>query len=83
MSPENIHLQPLKSRPYAAIEALLLLLLLLLLEEEEEEEAEENLFAFKKAGCQKGLQPIDAGYRTHNKTKNRPNIHRHYIIIIT
>jgi len=35
---------------------------------EEEEEEEENLFA-KKAGCQKGLQPIDAGYHTHNKTK--------------
>jgi len=25
------------------------------------EEEEENLFA-KKAGCQKGLQPINAGY---------------------
>jgi len=25
---------------------------------------EENLFA-KKAGCQKGLQPINAGYRKH------------------
>jgi len=23
----------------------------------------------KKAGCQKGLLPIDAGYHTHNKTK--------------
>jgi len=32
------------------------------------EEEEENLFA-KKARCQKGLQPIDAGYHTHNKTK--------------
>jgi len=31
-------------------------------------EEEENLFA-KKAGCQKGLQPIEAGYHTHNKTK--------------
>jgi len=31
----------------------------------EEEKEEENLFA-KKAGCQKGLQPIDAGYHTHN-----------------
>jgi len=30
----------------------------------EEEEVEENLFA-KKAGCQKGLQPINAGYRKH------------------
>jgi len=29
---------------------------------------EENLFA-KNAGCQKGLQPINAGYHTHNKTK--------------
>jgi len=29
---------------------------------------EENLFA-KKAGCRKGLQPINAGYHTHNKTK--------------
>jgi len=28
-----------------------------------EEEEEENLFA-KKAGCQKGLQPIDAGHHT-------------------
>jgi len=28
------------------------------------EEEEENLFA-KKAGCQKGLQPINAGYRKH------------------
>jgi len=28
-------------------------------------EEEENLFA-KKAGCQKELQPIDAGYHTHN-----------------
>jgi len=28
------------------------------------EEEEENLFA-KKAGCQKGLQPISAGYRKH------------------
>jgi len=28
----------------------------------EEEEEEENLFT-KKAGCQKGLQPINAGYR--------------------
>jgi len=27
----------------------------------EEEEEEENLFA-KKAGCQKGLQPINVGY---------------------
>jgi len=33
-----------------------------------QEEEEENLFA-KKVGCQKGLQPIDAGYHTHNKTK--------------
>jgi len=33
-----------------------------------EEEEEENIFA-KKAGYQKGLQPINAGYRTHNKTK--------------
>jgi len=32
------------------------------------EEEEENLFA-KKAGCQKGLQAIDAGYHTHNKTQ--------------
>jgi len=31
-------------------------------------EEEKNLFA-KKAGCQKGLQPINAGYHTHNKTK--------------
>jgi len=36
--------------------------------EEEEEEEEENFFA-KKAGCQRGLQPINAGYLTHNKTK--------------
>jgi len=28
------------------------------------EEEEENLFV-KKAGCQKGLQPINAGYRKH------------------
>jgi len=28
------------------------------------EEEEENLFA-KKAGCQKGLQPINAGYSKH------------------
>jgi len=33
-----------------------------------EEEEEENLFT-KKAGCQKGLQPIDTSYHTHNKTK--------------
>jgi len=31
-------------------------------------EEEKKLFA-KKAGCQKGLQPIDAGYHTHNETK--------------
>jgi len=31
---------------------------------DEEAEEEENLFA-KKAGCQKGLQPINAGYRKH------------------
>jgi len=31
-------------------------------------EEEENLFA-KKTGCQKGLQPINAGYHTHIKTK--------------
>jgi len=37
---------------------------------EDGEEEEENLFA-KKAGCQKGLQPINAG------NKNRPNIHKH------
>jgi len=30
----------------------------------EEDEEEENLFA-KKAGCQKGLQPINAVYRKH------------------
>jgi len=30
----------------------------------EEEEEEENVFA-KKAGCQKGLQPINADYRKH------------------
>jgi len=29
-----------------------------------EKEEEENLFA-KKAGCQRGLQPINAGYRKH------------------
>jgi len=29
------------------------------------EKEEENLFA-KKVACQKGLQPIDAGYHTHN-----------------
>jgi len=33
-----------------------------------EEEEEENLFT-KKAGCQKGLQPINAGYHTHGETK--------------
>jgi len=36
--------------------------------ESDDDEEEENLFA-KKAGCQKGLQPIDAGYQTRNKTK--------------
>jgi len=30
------------------------------------EEEEENLFA-TKAGCQKGLQPINAGYHTHKQ----------------
>jgi len=39
-----------------------------------DEEEEENLFA-KKAGCLKGLQPINAGYHTHNK--NRPNVRKH------
>jgi len=36
------------------------------------EEEEENLFA-KKAGCQKGLQPINAGYHEHLKSLYQPN----------
>jgi len=42
------------------------------------EEEEENIFA-NKAGCHKGLQPISAGYHTHNKMKNTPHIHKHYV----
>jgi len=45
-----------------------------------EEEEEANLFA-KKAGCQKGLQPINAGYRKHKhymlKQLNQCQVSRH------
>jgi len=45
-----------------------------------EEEEEENLFA-KKAGCQKGLQPINAGYRKHKhympKQLNQSQVCKH------
>jgi len=44
------------------------------------EEEEENLFA-KKAGCQKGLQPINAGYRKHKhyvpKQLNQCQVSKH------